>query len=267
MMSPPPPSLLSKAEELNNSIDDEEVEDFSRSLRRLLDKSPNRQPIRILSNPLSRLHSWDQCYCFFQKNWNTLCKSSENDEIFDQGCLQLAFYLASFGMYRGKSSLLQCSNEIFRRPLFQIFSYINSSSLNLDEILVSSRAILEIDRRFTVNLTAALRKAALTPRITCLLRQKFLLGIFGACPAFDVNAKKTLKQIEGMFPERIKGYLSGLSKHFDEQDVANLCALNELLRKSRFIRDLEPISIDCFEFPCVRKLDLILWHQEKSEDL
>lgn len=50
-----------------------------------------------------RFKSWEHCYQFFHSNY----KNIHNEKTFDQGCLHLAFYLASWGMLRGGSFLLQ----------------------------------------------------------------------------------------------------------------------------------------------------------------
>jgi hypothetical protein len=44
-----------------------------------------------------RLRSWDHCYNFFQSKFDSA----------EHASLHLAFYLASWGMYRGRSFLLK----------------------------------------------------------------------------------------------------------------------------------------------------------------
>ena len=48
-----------------------------------------------------RYRSWEHCYSHF------MAARKENDVNLDYLSLQLAFYLASWGMYRGSSFLLQ----------------------------------------------------------------------------------------------------------------------------------------------------------------
>ena len=52
-------------------------------------------------NQNDRFSSWEHCY----KCFSAARKSNEPDE--DYLCLHLAFYLASWGMYRGSSFLLK----------------------------------------------------------------------------------------------------------------------------------------------------------------
>jgi hypothetical protein len=54
------------------------------------------------SDPHSRYRSWEHCYAFFQREQQAGVAAR-----LDEASLQLGFYLASWGMYRGSSSLLQ----------------------------------------------------------------------------------------------------------------------------------------------------------------
>ncbi len=52
-------------------------------------------------DPNGRFRSWEHCYkCFYDAR-------NESNIDYDYLSLQLAFYLASWGMYRGSSFLLQ----------------------------------------------------------------------------------------------------------------------------------------------------------------
>jgi len=56
----------------------------------------------ILDDQYHRYRSWEHCYSCFQR-----LQSSKSEENVDTATLHLAFYLASWGMYRGSSQLLQ----------------------------------------------------------------------------------------------------------------------------------------------------------------
>ena len=51
-----------------------------------------------------RFNSWNNCYSFFQ---NKYFKYNSDDDYDDRAALHLGFYLASWGMYRGSTFLLQ----------------------------------------------------------------------------------------------------------------------------------------------------------------
>jgi hypothetical protein len=56
-----------------------------------------------------RYRSWEHCYAFFRTN-----RSKRLAENRDHAALQLAFYLASWGMYRGSSFLLRHAYTVHR---------------------------------------------------------------------------------------------------------------------------------------------------------
>jgi len=63
-----------------------------------------------------RYKSWEHCYNFFKK-----IKDKEIDkEELDLAQLHLAFYLASWGMYRGSSFILQKDYTIFKKVVQEI---------------------------------------------------------------------------------------------------------------------------------------------------
>ena len=58
---------------------------------------------REMTGDHHRYRSWEHCYRYFQKNREAIASDR------DRAALQLGFYLASWGMYRGSSFLLQHS--------------------------------------------------------------------------------------------------------------------------------------------------------------
>lgn len=56
-----------------------------------------------------RYKSWEHCYIFFKENSEQILA---DDKMLDLASLNLAFYLASWGMYRGSSNLLQKDYKI-----------------------------------------------------------------------------------------------------------------------------------------------------------
>lgn len=83
-----------------------------------------------------RFKSWEHCYGFFSTNHRLL----NDNSIFDHGCLQLAFYLASWGMLRGGAFLLQKDyrvheyflNDIVKNPVYHHY-YDHESQINMTE--------------------------------------------------------------------------------------------------------------------------------------
>lgn len=240
-------------------ISEEEIRCFSKSLQEYLSEHPSKQPSQILANPYGRPHSWDDCYAFFQTNWKKLQNSKKDSEIYDIACLHLGFYFASFGMFRKHPSLMEYSKGIYRATLFEVFQTIKKNHYSSEQIPVCPRAIIDIDNTFLESLLDNLKKHGKKKSVSALLRQKFLLGVFGAIPAFDTNVKNHFKEFFAhelhFYPE----WISGLSTKFSEKDIIRLCLLNKLLAQSDFVNDLEPKSLNHLIYPNARKLDLILW--------
>lgn len=74
-----------------------------------------------------RYRSWEHCYSFFQK-----CHASKNDNSVDAATLHLAFYLASWGMYRGSSQLLQKDYRVHTQIVAEILDDKYSSLWGMD---------------------------------------------------------------------------------------------------------------------------------------
>lgn len=136
-------------------------------------------------NPTDRYTSFDYCYNYFQ-----LTKDLTKD--IEKSCLVLGFYLASWGMYRGSSFLLQHSVKHLQSAI-EYFSSLdkNEPIWNIDvdsyteeNIHIIIEVYQEIKRRLIPQ-----GKSDLT------LVTKVMLGVFGAIPAFDNNFCKTFREL------------------------------------------------------------------------
>ncbi|MGG7663587.1 hypothetical protein [Dyadobacter sp. BHUBP1] len=128
---------------------------------------------RAKSNPQDRYSSFDYCYNYFYTN------EDPTNEL-EKSCLVLGFYLASWGMLRGSSFLLEKSAVHFK-PLIKYLSTIKRSTWEIDVDFYSTENIEEIIRIYSnvKQLVISNREAHLT------LVTKILLGVFGFIPAFD----------------------------------------------------------------------------------
>jgi hypothetical protein len=89
-----------------------------------------------IKNPENRGGSWELCYEFFRDD-NGIRRKNVDEDL---ASLNLAFYLASWGMYRGSSFLLQKSYLIFRPIIKELFreDYENLWKLDKAAILGSN---------------------------------------------------------------------------------------------------------------------------------
>ncbi|MDR2651432.1 MAG: hypothetical protein LBC68_03835 [Prevotellaceae bacterium] len=132
-----------------------------------------------------RYRSFDYCYNYFHTT-EDLTKDME------KSCLELAFYLASWGMLRN-SVLLQKSLTHFRK----IIEYINRHDDALWQIDVNNYTeenidtILEVYHKIDDCIYPSSEKHQKHVLIT-----KIMLGVFGFVPAYDRFFHETFKRID-----------------------------------------------------------------------
>ena len=162
-----------------------------------------------MSGKHHRYRSWEHCYGYFHR---TTPQAIAADR--DHAALQLGFYLASWGMYRGSSFLLQHAYTVHRGIIDQLvgpqFSVLweqefgggdNDAKL-VPIIREAIRAVREAYRPFAP--AAEARQASDT------LVTKVLLGTLGCLPACDryfiegfKSAKFRYSYLNARFVERV----------------------------------------------------------------
>ncbi len=133
-----------------------------------------------------RLRSWDHCYEYFHRyhlNPTGLLHDRDN------AALQLAFYLASWGMYRGSSFLLKYDYTVHRTVIDQLVAPqfeslwrqefgAGEDDINLCQTIIdAAEAIRRAYNPFADRVEAS--------GVTDTLVTKVLLGTFGCLPACD----------------------------------------------------------------------------------
>jgi len=131
-----------------------------------------------------RYRSWEHCYNYFRSVGDKNLPSVQ-----DQAALQLAFYLASWGMYRGSSFLLQYAYTVHRGVIAVL---ARSEYADLWEVEVGKVAILPQQRELILDLVQQIREAyepfapgGTSAQPTETLISKILLGTLGCVPAVD----------------------------------------------------------------------------------
>ena len=130
---------------------------------------------------IERYASFDYCYNFFQefREQERIPEIASPINI-QLSCLQLGFYLASWGMLRGSSFLLEKSLKVYE-PLIRNIAQFDRRIWNID-----------VDRYNEVNIEILLscRKMIIESlgeenKPSDTLVTKIMLGVFGNVPAFD----------------------------------------------------------------------------------
>jgi hypothetical protein len=135
-------------------------------------------------NPNERYASFDYCFKWFQQ----FHEAGRVDALVDStnrqaSCMQLGFYLASWGMYRGSTAL-------HKRSAYHLLPVLDAIVSMPDEVWA-----LDVDRydeqSFDVLRDASRRiRAAIPEGASDILTTKILLGVFGCVPAFDTQFRR-----------------------------------------------------------------------------
>lgn len=142
-----------------------------------------------------RFRSWEHCYLAFHAARN--CRKPDIDYL----CLHLAFYLASWGMYRGSSFLIQKDYQAHEgivrllmdkryHVLWDIrccdYLYENNCNL-LDELNEKIRLEYGVVRKSV--------KGEINSDISSTLITKVLMGTMGCVPAYDQYFVKGMRNL------------------------------------------------------------------------
>jgi len=126
-------------------------------------------------SPEHRYTSFDYCYNYFYT-------SSDLTKDMEKSCLQLCFYLASWGMLRN-SDLLQKSSKYYQK-LIEYISSLDKDNWKIDVDKYNNVTLLEQLLDLYSNIKIILNG-------TDTLTSKVILGVFGSIPAFDRYFKNT----------------------------------------------------------------------------
>lgn len=208
---------------------------------------------QTMSDPHGRYLSWEHCYKAFLEN-----RDANDEQAIDHLALHLAFYLASWGMYRGSSFLLQKDYKV-HIPVVKIIQEKKYDPLvgicAKDLCKEQNLTLLEdIGKRiyacYAEDTPASDRKinAASDTLIT-----KILLGTLGCVPAYDRFYKESVK----------KHHIS--SCNYNKKSVCRVakfyCDHEDSFEKLRL--ELSECRI---EYPPMKLMDMCFWQDGYISD-
>ena len=132
-----------------------------------------------------RYRSWEHCYLDFIN-----ARINKNPDV-DHLALQLAFYLASWGMYRGSSFLLQKDYKIHIPVVKEILKKEYDSLAGIDckdYQKVDNQKKLKKINEYLNNYYSEVRETVnkdISKGISDTLITKILMGVLGCVPAYD----------------------------------------------------------------------------------
>lgn len=139
--------------------------------------------------PDERYASFDFCYSYFYSFYkrNKLQKLADEKNL-QMSCLQLGFYLASWGMMRGSSFLLEKSIRNYKNLIITI-SKMNPKlwEIDIDKYDEENIKLLLNCKQQIIEALGKENKPSDT------LVTKIMLGVFANIPAYDQYFRKSLK--------------------------------------------------------------------------
>lgn len=128
-----------------------------------------------------RYASFDYCYNYFRAAFERGdARGIAKGESMELSCLELGFYLASWGMLRGSTRLLQESAKTLE-PVVEVIAEAPAEAWQADVDQYTPETcgvLLDVGQRL---------REALRGKASDILVTKVMLGTFGTVPAFDTN--------------------------------------------------------------------------------
>ncbi|MCB0044723.1 MAG: hypothetical protein KDD92_04780 [Caldilineaceae bacterium] len=204
----------------------------------------------LLDDAHHRYRSWEHCYQFFSKR----------PDDTDLASLHLGFYLASWGMYRGSSFLLQKDYRIhlpvveeILRPQYDIIRAVSLADLGSERGSALIQMILELVAWIKECYPATTGEVQGRANVTDTLATKILLGTLGCVPAYDRYVISGIKK-------------SGLSySYLNRKNFSALIAYC-LRHRADFLEAQRQISAYGLDYPDMKLIDMYFWSVGASED-
>ena len=204
----------------------------------------------------SRYRSWEYCYTQFYEARQNPERANVNNLS-----LHLAFYLASWGMYRGSSFLLQYDYTIHTSVVKEILKSEYSTLFGLECKELNNEQTSSLLKKLNSEISTIynpfrleLKETEVTQDISNILVSKVLLGTLGCVPAYDrffVDAVKKNKVTTGNYNI---ASLQKLIKFYEEHQEKLENLRSEFLIKYEF--DGEEKTLD---YPQMKLLDIGFW--------
>ena len=179
--------------------------------------------------------------------------NKNNNDKYDELCLHLAVYLASFGMYRN-SFLLENDYKVHNKVVAKLCSMEDKywhfdpfkMSVNEldDEIFVLTKVKKETLSSLYIDIKKETRMNSKNNEVvTDTLISKVLMGTLGCVPAYDERFKKGLK-------------IAGLKQRYTKQ---NLCEIIEFIKNNKFENDIYKFCNEHKVYTPMRVIDMYFW--------
>lgn len=193
-----------------------------------------------------RYLSWRHCYNAFSANRNSLDEST-----LDYLALHLAFYLASWGMYRGSSFLLQKDYKV-HTPVVRIIMekrYDPLMGISAEELIKDENLTLLEEVSDRIRKSYADERPSFEGMInnaTDTLVTKILLGTLGCVPGYDRYYVQAVRRYKISVGEYCRESVKAVANYY-------------LTYKDRFETVREELSACGTQYPAMKLMDMCMW--------
>ena len=138
------------------------------------------------ANENGRSRSWEHCYCVFRD------ARTDPSPDYDYLSLHLAFYLASWGMYRGSSFLLQKDYKVLvpivekiLKPEYDCLFGLACTDLRNNDVRAQLKKLYDDIAVHFEPIRNEVAGREVTSPVSPVLITKILMGTLGCVPAYD----------------------------------------------------------------------------------
>lgn len=198
----------------------------------------------LANDPNHRYKSWEHCHQFFRNNHQNL----RDPAVLDHASLHLAFYLASWGMLRGGSFLLQKDYKVHKNFLQHVV--MKEKYQVFFQGVVDIQLLLELIQDTTQSYFDEVKEVGGEEKeiqITDTLVTKILLGIFGNVPAYDRYFKYAARE-HGISGSLNENSLQQLQRFYEEH-------IGDFEKVAQEIEQLVEVS-----YPPMKLVDMYLFN-------
>ena len=213
--------------------------------------------------PNTRYKSWEWCHKAFiekRKEYKTNTDNIIKTKIIEDLALHLGFYLASWGMYRGTSYLLQRDYKAHKKTVKTILDadadLLWDYEPKEDNIELANRLLFDKEGVYWKIRESykGYKEKDIDDDPSDTLVTKILLGTFGCIPAFDRYLKRGIKEITKVV-KQIGGYkltqtIIGAS---GEATTSFKALASFAIQKEKSFRS------GVKEYPLMKLVDMFLW--------
>lgn len=207
---------------------------------------------RAIENGRSR--SWEHCYRVFRD------ARTDPSPDYDYLSLHLAFYLASWGMYRGSSFLLQKDYKVLTpvveevlKPEYDCLFGLECTDVRNSDVRAQLMELSAYISRYFHPIREEVKGHAVESSVSPVLITKILMGTLGCVPAYDTFFEKGVR------------HLGLKEKDYNEDSLLELADIYEA-HNDRLEEARRGMRVGDLIYPQMKLLDMGLWQVGFEKD-